>query len=159
MWFDIEGPQYWSGSSSANINFLAVRDLVRGVAIYLAIVCAPRSLPAHLQAMINQANARGQHVGIYSSASQARACLRRRLYLCNPVPAVEPDHGRFLLRIRVPHLVRLRRRVSWCACFREADDDVVEPIASQVPPLRWQPVVLGLGQLRWLGAFDALRAT
>jgi len=44
FWFDIEGPQYWSGNQGANQNFM--------------------------QAMINQANSEGVHIGIYTSYSQ-----------------------------------------------------------------------------------------
>jgi len=44
FWFDIEGPQYWSSNSDDNINFLS--------------------------AAIAEAKAKGQTVGIYSSASQ-----------------------------------------------------------------------------------------
>jgi len=44
LWLDIEGTQYWSSSTSNNVNFVS--------------------------SMVNQAAARGVHLGIYSSASQ-----------------------------------------------------------------------------------------
>jgi len=44
LWLDIEGTQYWSSSSSNNINFL--------------------------QGMVDEGNARGVSMGIYTSSSQ-----------------------------------------------------------------------------------------
>eukprot|EP01031_Cornospumella_fuschlensis_P033516 gene33516-40550_t len=49
LWFDIEGPQYWSDSASHNVNFL--------------------------QHMVDEAKARGVTVGIYASSSQWSAIM------------------------------------------------------------------------------------
>ncbi len=49
LWFDIEGSSYWSTTKSNNVNFL--------------------------QAMVNEAKAKGVSVGIYSSASQWSAIM------------------------------------------------------------------------------------